>query len=92
MSFPLVIRRKIFDKAPNNLDHLEYIAEYHHNIEQGIDKDNFLNWLKNSYEILDVRPRYPHFISKPVLKFLFNFSWSFAPYFYVVAKKGKHVL
>lgn len=87
MSFPLSIRRRIFDKAPNNLDQIEYVAEYHHNIEPGIDKDEFINWLKNNYEILDVRPRYPHLMSKPVLKLLSNFSWSFAPYFCVVARK-----
>jgi len=87
MPLPLSIRRKIFDKAPNNFGELEYLAEYHHNIEPGIDKDEFLNYLKENYEILDVGPRYPHFIFKRVLKFLFNFGWSFAPYFYVVARK-----
>lgn len=87
MSLPLSIRRRIFDKAPHNLDELEFLAEYHHNIEPGIDKDEFLNYLKNNYEIFDVGPRYPHFMFKQVLKFLFNFSWSFVPYFYVVARK-----
>jgi len=87
MSLPLSIRRRIFDKAPQNLDHLEYVAEYHHNIEQGIDKDAFLDWLNADYSILDVGPRYPKSLSTPVLKCLSNLSWSFSPYFYVVARK-----
>lgn len=87
MAIPISIRRKLIDKAPNDLDNLERIAEYHHNIENGIDVEYFLEWLSNFYEIIEVKPRYPQALSLPLLKLFSTVSWSFVPYFYVVARK-----
>lgn len=87
MSIPLSIRRKIFDRTPMGLDDLEFIAEYHHNIEKGIDRVDLINFLKTDYKILKVAPRFPEGISKPFLYSLTKVNWVFAPYFYFVAQK-----
>lgn len=87
MAIPLRIRRKLFDKAPSGDEQLEYLAEYHHNVENGIHKDKLINWLKKDYKILAIKPRFPDTISKHVLQILFKCSWSFAPYFYIIAQK-----
>lgn len=87
MSVPIKIRRKTIDKPPDGLDKLEHIAEYHNNFELGIDKDHFVTWLSQNYEILKIGPRFPELFSALILKVLFNLNWSFSPCFYVIARK-----
>jgi ubiquinone/menaquinone biosynthesis C-methylase UbiE len=87
MSIPIKLRRLLLDRAPKKLDQLEFIAEYHHNVEKGINAEGFVKWLKNDYEILEIKPRFPESIFQPVLKFLSVFSWSYVPYFYTIARK-----
>ena len=87
MSIPIKIRRKIVDKPPVGLDELERIAEYHNNLEPGIDKDHFATWLGRNYEILKIGPRFPKLFSTLILKIFFHFNWSFSPCFYIIAQK-----
>lgn len=86
-SLPLKIRRKLFDKPPAMLEQLEYIAEFHHNVMPGIDRDALLRWLADDFTILRVGKRFPKISITPLLKLMANISWVFTPYFFVIAQK-----
>ena len=89
MHFPIKLRRMLIDRAPENLDQFEYLSEYHHNIEKGIHMEDFILWLKTDYDIISVKPRFPEHLLSHLLELFHKFSWTFAPYFYVVAIKRR---
>lgn len=64
----IAMRRRFFDKAPQQLDELERVAEYHNNIKKGIHKKELLSWLAGSYTILDTGARFPMFRGDWLLK------------------------
>ena len=87
MALPIKLRRRFFDKAPQNLDRLEEVAEYHNRIEPGIRRGQLLQWLSGDFEVLAAGRRCPHVRGYAILKALGKISFAFVPYFYILARK-----
>ncbi|WP_375752278.1 class I SAM-dependent methyltransferase [Vibrio sp. HN007] len=85
------LRRKLFDTKTekNSLHELEDIAEYHNNFEPGIDVEELSKFLQKDYEILKISKRIPehNWVMSKTLDILSNFSFTYSPNFYIIAKK-----
>lgn len=87
LRIPIRIKRKLLDKAPEKLDELESLAEFHHNHKPGINKEELIEFLKKDFDIIKVGKRFPDNSFKIPLMFLSRISDTFVPYFYMIVQK-----